>query len=513
MNNTQSLNGKSHKKQKRPPRPKRNPIEIAVRSWCEKYVTHLKTRHLADSDLIAQAPKRWTAYGPLVLLPAGAFTSLAWRSALEDVPDTSPSGPASRSERVEEVDDENLKGAKLLWKTILAEIAVSPRAELTHLAVNEGIPLYSKQEIPGSGSDPGARGEGEGVSGSGSENILRSPGGLRMLYGDFGPPTLTSPGLKPVESDYARAFWVSTKQNGITQTWAPRWTMFSRGNIKEKTRLLHFHDTHNDNDDSNNNNSAQRDLLSHRHIPASQRASRIAVDLFAGIGYFAFSYAAMGLRVFCWELNPWSVEGLRRGAAANGWSVRVVDTSGCYATRDQREEDMLRDVINGDEDIVVFLENNAYAEGRLKRLDELSREHEHEHELEARGEEDRDNKNDRRSGSRGFRMRDVLHVNCGLLPSSEGSWLSAWAIAIQSPRAWLHIHENVGVADIEARTDEIEEQFAEWNRNGSKDGVEQGKTRVCAEHVEMVKTFAPGVWHCVFDVYVEREVERAANLA
>ena len=38
-------------------------------------------------------------------------------------------------------------------------------------------------------------------------------------------------------------------------------------------------------------------------------------DLYAGIGYFAFSYAKAGVgKVLCWEINPWSVDGLRRGA-------------------------------------------------------------------------------------------------------------------------------------------------------------------------------------------------------
>jgi tRNA wybutosine-synthesizing protein 2 len=361
--------------------------------------------------------------------------------------------------------DENSAGPTLLWKTILAEI---PGSKYTHLAINEGIPLHAKDN-------------GEGAGENGNENILRSPSGLRMLYGDFGPSTLVanveandctagseaatdSQSKNVTEDDFARAFWVSTKQNGITQTWAPRWTMFSRGNIKEKARLLSFHDT-------------QRAALSHRCIPAEQRTGAVAVDLYAGIGYFAFCYAALGFQVFCWELNPWSVEGLRRGAEANGWSVRVV-----LPSDERSEEEMLRCVLAGNETIVVFLEDNTRAASRIRTMDELTKQ-------QREGGQAKDV---------GLRISDIMHVNCGLLPSSEGSWKTAWDIASETPQAWFHIHENVGVADIDMRKGEIGQWFAE------REDTSGLKTELCVEHVELVKTFAPGVWHCVFDLYVKR---------
>ena len=33
--------------------------------------------------------------------------------------------------------------------------------------------------------------------------------------------------------------------------------------------------------------------------------------------------------------------------------------------------------------------------------------------------------------------------------------------------------------------------------------MEEGSSQVEVEHVELVKTFAPGVWHCVFDVHIQ----------
>jgi tRNA wybutosine-synthesizing protein 2 len=158
------------------------------------------------------------------------------------------------------------------------------------------------------------------------ENVLRSPAGLRMLFGDWGGDGDDGGGLGG-----GGALWVATRQNGIAQVWAPRWTMFSRGNVKEKGRLLAFHDDGGQQDApplGEDGVEAQRRRRRRAAVaaalPPQTRGEAWAVDLYAGIGYFAFSYARLGMRVLCWELNAWSVEGLRRGARANGWGVRVV---------------------------------------------------------------------------------------------------------------------------------------------------------------------------------------------
>ncbi|KAI1348806.1 S-adenosyl-L-methionine-dependent methyltransferase [Xylaria sp. FL0043] len=533
MNTGESERRKIDEKRKRPPRPKRNPIEPAIKYWYDKHEDHLKTQHNV-SDLITQAPKRWTAYGPLVLLPAGSFTTAAWRNALESTARASTAGLTDH-----ESTDENSRGPALLWKTILAEISASPKFKLTHLAVNEGIPLHSK----------GSSESTKSGTGDNSENILRSPSGLRMLYGDFGPSELSTPPStlrqgppEPetvTQEDFARAFWVSTKQNAITQTWAPRWTMFSRGNVKEKARILDFHDpgnstltattTQNTSTIVSKTSNQQANDLSHRHIPANQRLGALAIDLYAGIGYFAFCYAAMGFRVLCWELNPWSVEGLRRGAEANGWSVRVIrprptshspshnsnpdpNGAGDAETEGEDEEDMLREIIAGNEIIVVFLEDNARAADRIRKLDELTRARETQHAGDIDSKPRNEDRDERRTRT-GVRMSDIMHVNCGLLPTSRGSWATAWEIAREAPRAWLHIHENVGVADIEAKKEEIRRWSAERSQTLQESSEERNReVGICAEHVELVKTFAPDVWHCVFDMYVTRFSDRNNNV-
>jgi tRNA wybutosine-synthesizing protein 2 len=242
-------------------------------------------------------------------------------------------------------------------------------------------------------------------------NVMRSPSGLEFLY----PPDYSS----SPDAGFGGALWVHTTQNGIRQTWAPEFTMFSRGNVKEKKRVLEFKDV---------------------------RGQEV-VDLFAGIGYFVFSYLKAGAtRVWCWEINPWSVEALRRGCAENGWSVRVV----------KRGEEFVDDA---EEKVVVFEESNEHAVHRMKG-----------------------------------RSTRVRHVNLGLLPSSRNAWEAA--LTLLQDGGCAHVHENVGEQEVKWKREEFVRELQ---------GIEEaaGRARlICCEHVERVKTFAPGVLHCVFDMRV-----------
>jgi len=417
-----------------------NPIENAIRSWLQILPHELLNG--VDSwleVLLSRAPKRWVVYSPMVLLPPGSFGEEWWKVV------------DSKQVASKHIDE--------LWVLLLDSIERREgKGPLTHLAVNSGIPFH-KTPSPGSGSqehskptdeencgdniqtpsgkipDQGANSDGDTLSGS-EENILRTPSGLIIIHGDFGPSL--SPETVPTARDFEEAFWVSTKQNGITQIWAPRYTMFSRGNVKEKARLLDFH------------NSNQK--LQSRSLPKEKVANNSAVDLYAGIGYFVFSYVKMGMRrVVGWELNPWSVEGLRRGAIANGWSVKIV-----------RTHEVL-DLVEAQ--IVVVLEDNKKAVQRLRSFGR-------------------------------YKLGVIRHVNCGLLPTSEDSW--EMSLEMLDGDGWLHLHQNVGVNDVQARIAEIEELFMCWLRRTQDDRVAE------VEHVEYVKTFAPGVWHCVFDVYICR---------
>jgi tRNA wybutosine-synthesizing protein 2 len=416
--------------------PKLGPIQEAILEWLNALpeLALWKTGTMRTT-LLESSPRRWSIYEPMLLLPSGSFQDATWKVLLESEDETRLCS---------------------LWKAILHTIWKKEGGkELTHLAINSGIPSKQNSSIIEEQESHSRTPLKQAIPPptTTQENILRTPSCLIFLHGSFGPPTSTP---NPTEADFQAAFWVASKQNGIFQTWAPRYTMFSRGNIKEKARILGFHDS-----------DAAADATEARgRVGLTDRADATAIDLYAGIGYFAFSYAAAGFgRVVCWEINPWSVEGLRRGCQRNGWSCRVVRGGDLGRPMDE--------VLRGGEKVVVFEEGNEQAARRMEAV----------------------RKWEERKGGRV--LGDILHVNCGFLPSSEASWGDAWKIVSRSRSAWLHLHENVGVDDVEKRRKEIERMIRQWARD------EGGPQIVEVGHVEFVKTFAPGVWHCVFDVHIQ----------
>ncbi|MCJ1384964.1 hypothetical protein MMC17_008082, partial [Xylographa soralifera] len=342
--------------------------------------------------LLALHPWTYTLYPPLLLLPHPPWPALLAGPLAPHLP--------------------------ALYTHICASFSI------THIASNAPIPLHT-----GTGATP---------------NTLRAPTALTPLHGPFGtrePPSAVA---------FARAFWVSTTQHGVRQTWAPLHTMFSRGNIAEKARIL--------------------------RLPAL-RAERLgcgpeacsAVDLYAGIGYFALCYAKAGVgRVLCWEINPWSVEGLRRGVGLNGegrgkWGVRVV-----VGEEEEEEEDgeVREGWKDGEERVLVFQEDNQNAGARVERM---------------------------RS-----RIPPVRHVNCGFLPSSAPSWPVAVEVLDPELGGWVHAHENIAVGDIESRKADI---VARFDALANQDAANPQRIVRC-ENLERVKSYAPGVIHCVLDIHI-----------
>ena len=134
----------------------------------------------------------YTIYPPLLLLPSSSFARDPWASILT-------------------VDFQAYR------EKLLASICKA--FNVTHIALNGAIPANSTDT---------------------NTNILRSPTRLTPLYGDFGPDLAQPPTYEPTAADFESAFWCSTTQNGIYQTWAPRYTMFSKGNLSEKARVLNL---------------------------------------------------------------------------------------------------------------------------------------------------------------------------------------------------------------------------------------------------------------------------------
>ncbi len=179
-----------------------NPLKQAIYSFLSRYISDRDATEKESIDygsLLSSIPKRYTLYPPLLLLPANVFsTTPTWTSFISQL---------SNEDR------------QIFYKSI---VEAFKHQGITHIAIN----------MPISSSTP-----------NGTSNTLRSPSGLVPLLGDFGPRSLLSGDsgapAQPSEADFSAAFWVHTTQNGgIFQTWAPSWTMFSRGNISEKARIL-----------------------------------------------------------------------------------------------------------------------------------------------------------------------------------------------------------------------------------------------------------------------------------
>ncbi|MCJ1335282.1 hypothetical protein MMC09_000550 [Bachmanniomyces sp. S44760] len=403
----------------------------------------------ASHPLISNSTWTYTIYGLLLLLPRQTFASPLWSS-----PHLTPHLP-------------------ILYSQICTNLHV------THIALNAPIPL---QALSTSGPYPNVHNQNQ----TENKNILRSPTHLTPLHGSFGPhlPQDTT----PTSTDFAAAFWTETSQHHILQTWAPLHTMFSRGNISEKRRILDMSEL----------------------TPAvlgTEVGETSAVDLYAGIGYFAFCYAKRGVgRVFCWEINGWSVEGLRKGAGRNGWGVRVIkrsqprcsDVEGQVEEEEEGEEDGRQEEKDESEEqqrkrglkrLTVFQEDNKFAAERIEKMRTI--------------------------------IPPVRHVNCGYLPSSSDSWCTAIKILDPEAGGWIHAHENIGVDDIVPRTEQVLSIFQSLLddlddlRDHKGDGKhhvhgagKDGKRRVsCSQGgANRVKSYAPGVMHCVWDIYIPPQI-------
>lgn len=358
----------------------------AVSEWARNAIP---TPSPDDQDSLAkQLGRSYTVYGTLLLLPSLSSDTSPWKS----------------------IEQRGHGAQEALFRCIAKHM------KITHIATTKPIPPRNDdlQE---------------------SENVVRSPAKFTPLYGDFGPPMKDDP---PTLQDFEAEYWTTAKQNGISQTWAPRRIMFSRGNIKEKARILELPTVA-------------------EAVEQGRESGRgcVAVDLYAGIGYFTFSYAKAGVdKVLCWDLNPWSIEGLRRGAVTNKWQALLHDVGS-----------EVSEIAQSDARLLVFNESNECACERVKAMRQY--------------------------------LPPVRHVNCGLLPTSKGSWETAFAVLDSESGGWVHVHENFDQREIEQKSEEVRLEFQRL-----LDETDKRSGNVALELINRVKTYAPGVYHVVLDIYI-----------
>lgn len=345
-------------------------IELAV----SKYLKGLDISQDKSQILLSKIPKKYTLYPPLLLINnQDTFESKEWNQHFETY------------------------SCKEFYEQLLAQFP-----KITHIAINKPII---------------------------EQDVMRRPFNISPLFGDFGPEPDSQMFDHPTVEDFENAFWCTVVQNGIFQTWAPRYTMFSRGNIKEKARILGF-----------------------KEVKGTD-----VVDMYAGIGYFTLSYLKLGARVFCFEINPWSIQGLIRGVEKNGFTYKVVS----------KEEE-----IEWDESVQcwIFNESNEFAIERLKQTKKTSFE--------------------------------LSHVNMGLLPSSRQSWSTTLTIidSYSSTPTNIHIHENESIGNLPTFLDTIASELPSLELVGGS----SNRLKVTPLHLEKIKTFAPGVWHICADFHITK---------
>ncbi|CRG84285.1 hypothetical protein PISL3812_01587 [Talaromyces islandicus] len=405
----------SERRQKRPPKETSNPLIDGISRFLRNHAaetSHDSAAAATTTTTTKALPKRYTIYKQLLMLSANVFTSPpAWAQLYASLDGT---------ER------------QRLYESIASSF--QPLG-VTHVALNAPIELTSS---------------------TGTENRMRSPVGLVPLYGDFGPMVVES--AQPDNTDFEEALWVQTTQNGgIVQCWAPVYTMFSRGNVTEKARILGL--------------GNRFDGLDAASLGGQRIGEISVVDLYAGIGYFSFSYLKRGVkRVWGWELNAWSVEGLRRGCLKNGWGCKVIPLDESGALRDVTYEAVV-DGLSDDDRIVLFHGDNRLAAEIMGNIQPLLQREKH------------------------AAWAAVRHVNLGLLPSSRPTWDISLKLLDRNYGGWAHVHENVDISEIDVKGGDI---VAEFKRLGSLNG--QNLSITC-DHVEKVKTYAPGVMHCVYDIH------------
>lgn len=484
-------------------------MDRAVEAW--------RLQYGIEKDIIAPLSKKlcksYTVYGCMLLLPQNALEGPEW----------SPLEPLIHNNNI----NNNNTALNDLYEFIAKEL------KITHIASNKPIPLHHPHPHhphppppppPANVANTCNNNNNNETIPTSSENILRAPINFTPLYGDFGPETCSQP--HPTQEDFDKAFWVTAKQNGIYQVWAPRWTMFSRGNISEKARLLTLGSVREAVDDAaaarDGREGGDEEEEEEREL---QPPGFAAIDLYAGIGYFAFSYLRAGAdQVWCWDINPWSIEGLLRGAKANKWEAVLLshgmnDFDGDLlqetATTSMPKETPKKGIRKAK--LLIFNESNIHAPERLQQY--LFSPLHHPPQILIR------------------------HINLGLLPSSRESLsLAAQILSLQHQQqitstrqkedkskskrrkgstSWIHMHENFLLEEILAKANERSKELEEkmiWiyqnitrkERNEEMEGEEKKKkekrtsrVRVKIEEINRLKSYAPGVMHCVVDFGVE----------
>ncbi|KAI9292607.1 hypothetical protein K502DRAFT_71610 [Neoconidiobolus thromboides FSU 785] len=239
-------------------------------------------------------------------------------------------------------------------------------------------------------------------------------------------------------------------QNSITYCWAPKYTMFSQGNIKEKIRVT--------------------------KEKIFQLENQIVLDLYAGIGYFTLPYLLKcgAKRVYACEWNPYSVVGLIKGAEINGVSYELVKE-----IKNENNQHMFQVI----DKYVKKIEDDNKDDNRISNSIENI---EKDIKLIILPGNNEDFIN--------YYQNKVDRVNLGLIPTSfQGYELAILALNKQCG-GYLHIHENVVQNEENNKIQQIQQELKQiFNKYNYFNWT------ILLINAVIIKNYGPLVYHMVFD--------------
>ncbi|KAF9320758.1 hypothetical protein BG003_004972 [Podila horticola] len=387
--------------------------------------------------LLASIPQKWEHYSDFTLLPPSAFLAEPWPQVLKHLVQLDHLQKQASSEplimdRLQKLVQEALGSTHIARKAIIPVQDILRRPKIRPLAGDWGIHNRFKSWIE------------HDIALLDHHNVQDQPQVEALTHAADAEPT---------PENFGSAYWAMTCQNQVWYSWAPMFTMFSAGNITEKERVAH-----------------SRQIFDAR--------DKVVVDLYAGIGYFTLVYLlhAGAKTVHACEWNPWSVEGLARGADRNGirWS-KVSSLEDVSVSKSRKV-----DPENGQESTVSkqALRTSKKSSKPAPPLGSL---------VIYPG--------DNAQWISCFENQ-AHHVNLGLIPSAELGWVLGVRALCPKEGGYLHVHHNIRVGEEESfkayLLQSLEQQFAEWKAGQVWE--------LHIRHMENIKSFAPLVFHYVADV-------------
>ncbi|KAG0325078.1 tRNA methyltransferase tyw3 [Podila humilis] len=460
-----------------------------LNSWCfpsslspsstTATTTQILSGNSVLSDLLATLPQKWEHYSDFTLLPPTAFLAEPWPQVLEHLVQLDHQQQQQQQhpslsimKQLETLVQEALGSTHIARKAIIPVQDILRRPKIRPLTGDWGhahnkFKSWIEYHQIGLVHHDSVQEEGR--------QTMRDEKTIAITTTTTTTTTTAAATTAMVTDNFSSAYWAVTCQNQVWYSWCPLYTMFSAGNITEKERVAHSR-------------------------PIFDARDKIVVDLYAGIGYFTLVYLihAGAKTVHACEWNPWSVEGLARGADRNGirWSKVEKPSSDDDGDNDNENDEPVYD----DVQVLQSIKDNVTI-SKTTAKEEI---------------ESSNQKNIKKLSSRPSRPplgnlviypgdnaqwisrfeNQAHHINLGLIPTAEPGWVLGVRALCPLEGGYLHVHHNIRVGEEETfkayLLKTLEDHFVRWKADQKWD--------LHIRHMENIKSFAPMVYHYVADV-------------